>query len=110
MGKTEVETYKLNKIFSTPPAELSAEQQELYNEVKANRTTPRDARFVGAQNQANHCWNRYNEWLVCLKSTQDEEGCKVMRNMALKICPSLWSDKWDEERGEGIYPGVNVEK
>lgn len=109
MGKPDIDTYKLNKIFTAPVPEVSAEQQELLNEVKAVRTTPRDARFT-AQNQANHCWNRYNEWLICLKSTQDEGGCRSMRNMALNVCPSIWSDKWDEERGEGTYPGINVDK
>lgn len=108
MGKPDIETYKLNKIFSAPVGDLTAGEQELFNEIKANRTTPRDARFP-TQNQANHCWNRYNEWLVCLKSTKDEEGCKSMRHMALKICPSLWREKWDEERGEGTYPGIKVD-
>ena len=109
MGKPDIETYKLNKIFTAPVGDLSAEQQELLNEVKATRTTPRDNRFAGAQNQANHCWNRYNEWLVCLKSTKDEEGCKNMRNLAVKICPSIWTEKWDEERDEGTYPGIKSE-
>lgn len=105
MGKPDAEAYKLNKIFSTPVGDLTAEQQELYNEVAANKTTPRDARFP-TQNQANHCWNRYNEWLVCKKGTNDEEGCKNMRNLALKICPAIWTEKWDEERDEGIYAGI----
>lgn len=105
----DITDYKLNKIFTAPVGDLSAEQQELLNEVKAVRTTPRDARFP-SQNQSNHCWNRYNEWLVCMKTTDSEEGCKTMRNLATKICPSIWTDKWDEERGEGIFPGINAEK
>ncbi|KAL3809664.1 hypothetical protein ACHAXA_004215 [Cyclostephanos tholiformis] len=108
MGKPDIEAYKLNKMFTAPVGDLSAEKQELLNEVKAVRTTPRDARFP-TQNQANHCWNRYNEWLVCLKSTKDEEGCKNMRYMALKICPAIWTEKWDEEREGGVFPGIKVE-
>ena len=108
MGKPDIEAYKLNKMFSAPVGDLSAEKQELLNEVKAVRTTPRDARFP-TQNQANHCWNRYNEWLVCLKSTKDEEGCKNMRYLALKICPAIWYEKWDEERDGGIFPGIKVD-
>jgi len=108
MGKPDIETYKLNKMFSEPLPELSAEKQELLNEVKAVRTTPRDARFP-TQNQANHCWNRYNEWLVCMKSTGDEEGCRNMRYMALKICPYIWYEKWDEEREEGKFTGIKVD-
>ena len=107
MGKPDVEAYKLNKILTAPLGDLTAEQQELYNEVASNKTTPRDPRFP-TQNQANHCWNRYNEWLVCLKgSSNDEDGCKSMRNLALKICPAIWTDKWDEERGEGVYAGID---
>ncbi|KAL3761466.1 hypothetical protein ACHAW5_001396 [Stephanodiscus triporus] len=59
-------------MFSAPVGELSAEKQELLNEVKAVRTTPAMLASL-PKNQANHCWNRYNEWLVCLKSTKDEE-------------------------------------
>ena len=109
MSKPDIDNYKLNKIFTAPVGDLTAEQQELFNEVKGVRTTPRDQRFP-TQNQANHCWNRYNEWLVCLKSTKDEAGCKSMRQMALNICPSIWSDKWDEERDENTYPGIQVDK
>ena len=75
--------------------------------VKNVRTTPRDGRFL-AQNQAPHCWNRYNEWLLCLKNTKDDEGCKSMRQMAISICPTIWTEKWDEEREEGTFPGVKV--
>merc|ERR1711971_1417475 len=108
MGKkADIDTHKLNKIFTAPLPELSAEKQELLNEVEAHRTTPRDIRFP-THNQANHCWNRYNEWLLCAKSTKDKEGCQGMRNMALQICPSIWREKWDEERGEGIFAGINV--
>lgn len=105
--KPDIEAYRLNKIFTDPIPDLSAEKQELLNEVKETRTTPRDARFP-TQNQTNHCWNRYNEWLLCMKSTQDKEGCQGMRNMALQICPSIWTDKWDEEREEGVFAGINV--
>mmetsp|Transcript_13860 Transcript_13860/g.13448 ORF Transcript_13860/g.13448 Transcript_13860/m.13448 type:complete len:105 (-) Transcript_13860:237-551(-) len=99
---------KLNKvIFNAELPELSAEQAATLDVVKSVRTTPRDNRFKKSQNQANHCWNRYNEWLLCVKNTKDEEGCKNMRQMAVSICPSIWTEKWDEERGEGIYPGIN---
>lgn len=100
---------KINKIFTESMPELSAEDAARLDIVKNVRTTPRDARFP-SQNQANHCWNRYNEWLLCLKSTKgDEDGCKNMRQMAVSICPSLWSEKWDEEREESTFPGLKVE-
>ncbi|KAJ1451570.1 cytochrome c oxidase, subunit VIb [Pelagophyceae sp. CCMP2097] len=70
------------------------------------KTTPVDKRFPST-NQANHCWNRYNEWVMCLKKTDgDEDACKVMRQFAMSICPDDWSKKWDEEREEGNFPGI----
>jgi len=97
---------KINKIFTEQIPELSAEDAAKLEIVKNVRTTPRDARFP-SQNQSNHCWNRYNEWLLCLKSTKgDEEGCKNMKQMAFSICPSIWTDKWEEEREEHIFAGL----
>eukprot|EP00617_Octactis_speculum_P014659 CAMPEP_0185744314 /NCGR_PEP_ID=MMETSP1174-20130828/2335_1 /TAXON_ID=35687 /ORGANISM="Dictyocha speculum, Strain CCMP1381" /LENGTH=88 /DNA_ID=CAMNT_0028417595 /DNA_START=35 /DNA_END=301 /DNA_ORIENTATION=- len=74
--------------------------------VKMIKTSPSDKRFP-SQNQANHCWNRYNEWVMCLKGTAgDADACKGVRQMALSICPEDWSNKWDEEREEGSFAGV----
>lgn len=75
--------------------------------VKNVKTTERDPRFP-TQNQANHCWARYNEWLLCVKNTGDEDGCKNMRQKAVSICPSIWTEKWDEEREEGIFAGLKL--
>ena len=50
---------------------------------------------------------RYNEWILCLKKTEnDEDGCKFMRQYALSLCPDTWIEKWDEEREEGTFPGM----
>merc|ERR1712127_934405 len=99
----------LNKtIFKEDPTDLSNEQKAAIDVVKNVRTTPRDNRFT-SQNQANNCWNKYNEWLLCVKNTGgDEEGCKNMRQKAVSICPSLWTEKWDEEREENTFPGLKV--
>merc|ERR1712137_875253 len=98
---------KLNQsIFGADP-ELNDDQKQTVDVVKAVRTTPRDSRFP-TQNQANHCWNRYNEWLLCLKNTGDEEGCKNMKQMAYSICPTIWTEKWEEEREENTFPGLKV--
>jgi cytochrome c oxidase subunit 6b len=102
------DSIKMNKIFSEPMPELNKEEAAMLKMVENVRTTPRDPRFPSA-NQAGHCWNRYNEWLNCLKQTgNDEEGCKMMRQYADSICPSLWLDKWDEERDEGTFAGLKV--
>jgi cytochrome c oxidase subunit 6b len=104
----DIKDYKLNSVFTNPGPDLNAEGKAILKQVKSIRTTPRDPRFP-AFNQAGHCFNRYNEWLVCLKQTEgDEDGCQKLRQLALNICPSIWTDKWDEERDEGNFPGVKV--
>jgi len=73
--------------------------------IKNVRTTPRDERFPST-NQALHCWNRYNEWLLCIKQSGDEDSCKPMRQMSDSICPSIWIEQWDEQRDEGSFSGI----
>ncbi|CAM9319541.1 unnamed protein product [Scytosiphon promiscuus] len=73
------------------------------------RTAPLDSRFPTV-NQANHCWNLYNEWVLCAKKA-DEEGtnprkCNMKRHNATAICPDEWTEKWDEDRDEGIFAGI----
>eukprot|EP00934_Nitzschia_sp_Nitz4_P001952 Nitzschia sp. Nitz4//scaffold79_size90958//40506//40907//NITZ4_005023-RA/size90958-augustus-gene-0.170-mRNA-1//1//CDS//3329558243//1952//frame0 len=99
---------KLNKIFSEELPELSDKEKDLLHQVKNIRTTPRDNRFPSA-NQSLHCWNRYNEWLLCLKETgKDEDKCQVYRQLSASICPSSWLENWDESRDEGSFPGLKV--
>jgi cytochrome c oxidase subunit 6b len=98
---------QLNKTIFGGAPDLSDDEKNTIEVVKNVRTTPRDARFT-SQNQANHCWNRYNEWLLCLKNTGDEEGCKNMKQMAFSICPSLWTEKWEEEREENTFTGLKL--
>ena len=95
------------QIFSDKIPELDEKQEDLLHQVKNVRTTPRDPRFL-SQNQALHCWNRYNEWLVCLKQSGDdaEEKCQVYRQYATSICPLDWVENWDEAREEGTFMGV----
>ncbi len=98
---------QLNQTIFGGAPELTDEQKNTIEVVKNVRTTPRDSRF-DTQNQDNHCWNRNNEWLLCLKNTGDEEGCKNMKQMAFSVCPSLWTEKWEEEREEKTFPGLQV--
>ena len=70
------------------------------------KTAPSDKRFP-SQNQANHCWNRYNEWLLCLKGTNgDRAACSNVYSLTCTICPSEWIEAWDEQREEGTFPGI----
>eukprot|EP00903_Cladosiphon_okamuranus_P010690 g10103.t1 len=76
---------------------------------KIFKTTPLDSRFPTV-NQANHCWNLYNEWVLCTKKA-DEAGesaskCHPMRHNAVAICPDEWTEKWDEDREAGSFAGI----
>jgi len=69
-------------------------------------TTPRDPRFPNT-NQYQHCWTRYNEWVVCLKRTGgDEDACAQQRRWAQSICPVDNVENWDEQRENGNFAGV----
>ena len=59
--------------------------------------------------QAQHCWTKYNEYVVCLiKSNEDAEACAKARKLAGSICPNDWVNKWDEERANGNFAGVTA--
>ena len=94
----------LPQIFSATPPELNKEEQARLRMIEKAGTTPRDERFPST-NQALHCWNRYNEWLVCAKQG-DEDACKPMRQMADSICPGYWVEQWEEQRDEGSFSGI----
>eukprot|EP00588_Corethron_pennatum_P012480 CAMPEP_0194278978 /NCGR_PEP_ID=MMETSP0169-20130528/12890_1 /TAXON_ID=218684 /ORGANISM="Corethron pennatum, Strain L29A3" /LENGTH=91 /DNA_ID=CAMNT_0039023309 /DNA_START=67 /DNA_END=342 /DNA_ORIENTATION=+ len=73
------------------------------------KTTPTQNKKFPNVNQASHCWNRYNEWVLCLKETDsDEAACKKLRGLAVSICPNDWREAWDEERAEGNFSGLKV--
>mmetsp|Transcript_8979 Transcript_8979/g.16574 ORF Transcript_8979/g.16574 Transcript_8979/m.16574 type:complete len:82 (+) Transcript_8979:66-311(+) len=79
------------------------------DEIKVE-TTPRDARFPNT-NQAQHCWTRYNEWVLCLKRTgNDEEQCLKQRKFAQSLCPAESVENWDEQREAGNFPGVQMDE
>jgi cytochrome c oxidase subunit 6b len=107
ISKTEKIT---TQIFSDKIPELSEKEEDLLHQVKNVRTTPRDQRFP-SQNQALHCWNRYNEWLLCMKQTSgDDDKCQAFRQWSVSICPDDWLANWDEARDEGTFMGINIKK
>jgi len=84
---------------------MTAEQLARLNQIKAVRTAPRDERFP-SQNQALHCWNLYNEWLLCEQQTGGAKKCAVTRQHSESMCPSIWVESWDEQREEGTFGGI----
>ena len=86
-------------------AEKEEEEQveEASSEDIVIRTTPFDPRFP-QQNQAKHCYTRYNEYHKCA-AEKGEEECASMAKLYRSICPGEWVEKWNEERENGTWPG-----
>mmetsp|Transcript_22812 Transcript_22812/g.49781 ORF Transcript_22812/g.49781 Transcript_22812/m.49781 type:complete len:114 (-) Transcript_22812:24-365(-) len=97
--------YKVSKLFEGPSlGELDDEGKARLKALKNAGTTTRDERFPSC-NQALHCWNRYNEWVLCTQQSS-EKKCEPMLQLAYSVCPELWMEKWDEEREEGSFCGI----
>mmetsp|Transcript_4613 Transcript_4613/g.5050 ORF Transcript_4613/g.5050 Transcript_4613/m.5050 type:complete len:95 (+) Transcript_4613:61-345(+) len=71
------------------------------------KTTPTDPIHYPATNQAHYCWQKYNEFVLCIrKNNGDETPCNVKRQQALSICPLEWVENWDGQRQKGNFLGV----
>merc|ERR1712164_69685 len=69
------------------------------------KTTPFDARFPQT-NQAKHCYTRYNEFHKCqAENGEGAEACEPLAKFYRSICPTEWTEKWNEEREEGTWAG-----
>jgi len=55
------------------------------------KTTPHDKKHYPATNQYHYCWQKYNEYVLCVKkSSGDEEKCFPARKLAHSICLDEW--------------------
>ena len=69
------------------------------------KTAPFDPRFP-TTNQAKNCFTRYNEFHKCAKEKDAEDPqCLKYKRYAATLCPSDWTNKWDEQRAEGTWAG-----
>jgi cytochrome c oxidase subunit 6b len=104
-AEEEVEKEEQQEVVEEEEQEQEEEQEE---EASSDgdihvKTTPFDPRFP-QQNQAKHCYTRYNEYHKCAAEKGDEE-CASMARMYRSICPGEWVEKWNEERENGTWPG-----
>ena len=87
--------------------EEEAEEEEEEPLVLEVRTAPVDPRFP-AQNQAKHCYTRYQEFHKCAKEKDEEDDdCKFFKRAFKSLCPNDWVEAWDEQRDAGLFPGGN---
>ena len=48
----------------------------------------------------------YNSWHQCKYDFGDEEPqCAKLKSWAYSMCPSIWMEKWEEQRENGTYAG-----
>jgi cytochrome c oxidase subunit 6b len=72
-------------------------------------TAPGDVRFPG-MNQNHRCWVNFNEYLVCMKTNDDDESACAKRIQAYRsICPAEWVDNWKDQIGNGTFAGVTFD-
>jgi cytochrome c oxidase subunit 6b len=94
---------KQNEEEQVAAEEEPEQEEEASSEDIVVKTTPFDPRFP-QQNQAKHCYTRYNEYHKCA-AEKGEEECASMARLYRSICPGEWVDKWNEERDNGTWPG-----
>ncbi|KAL3068388.1 hypothetical protein niasHT_030679 [Heterodera trifolii] len=65
---------------------------------------PYDARFPQVRKQR-QCFEYYVDFFRCKELMgEDYKPCKFFKNVYKDICPSFWTEKWDELREEGRFP------
>ncbi|XP_046378415.1 cytochrome c oxidase subunit 6B1-like [Haliotis cracherodii] len=68
-------------------------------------TAPFDARFPN-QNQTRNCWQNYVDFHRCHKiKGEDYAPCDYFKKVYQTMCPSRWTDKWDDQRANGSFAG-----
>ncbi|KAJ4369097.1 Cytochrome c oxidase subunit 6B [Neocucurbitaria cava] len=61
-----------------------------------------DARFPN-MNQTKHCWQNYVDYHKCIIAKgEDFAPCRQFMLAYKSLCPSGWTTRWDDQRGE--YP------
>jgi cytochrome c oxidase subunit 6b len=69
------------------------------------KTAPFDPRFPNT-NQARYCYQSYIDFHRCQKvKGEGAEVCQYFKKVYHSICPNAWTEKWDDQRDNGIFPG-----
>ncbi|KAI8821392.1 cytochrome c oxidase, subunit VIb [Fimicolochytrium jonesii] len=80
-----------------------SEEAETKIELK---TAGFDARFPNT-NQTKNCWQNYVDYFKCTAAKgEDYQPCHQFRRAYRSLCPEKWVEKWDEQREEGVFPGL----
>lgn len=56
--------------------------------------------------QAKHCYAKYNEFFRCARfQGEDHKDCQKVKALYQIMCPTDWTNKWDEQREAGTFAG-----
>ncbi|THU60894.1 hypothetical protein C4D60_Mb07t17540 [Musa balbisiana] len=89
------------------PEESETESQEAAEKkpVIKIETAPADFRFP-TTNQTRHCFTRYIEYHRCIAAKgEGAPECDKFAKYYRSLCPSEWIERWNEQRGNGTFPG-----
>lgn len=90
------------------PVEEEEEETERKISVADVRTHPFDARFPNT-NQTYNCYRNYVDYFKCVESKgEDYAPCKTFKFGYSSLCPTAWTDQWDERREDGVFPGLEA--
>mmetsp|Transcript_27811 Transcript_27811/g.61445 ORF Transcript_27811/g.61445 Transcript_27811/m.61445 type:complete len:117 (-) Transcript_27811:60-410(-) len=103
-------TSKVNKFLAVTK-ELFVDDEETAQKREQMRSTMarNDKKNFPGQNQAQYCWQKYNEFLHCVKvNGEDESQCAAFELHAKQFCPDEWTSTWSDQREAGVFLGVQT--
>ena len=72
-----------------------------------------DARFPNT-NQTKNCWQNYVDFHRCTKAKgktgEDATPCQWFEKRYKAFCPNGWIEAWDDQREQGIFPGLKSDE
>lgn len=82
-----------------------SDQEDLRSKL---HTFGNDARFPN-QNQTHRCFQNYVDYFRCVKAKGEEFApCQEFYRTYQALCPTTWSEKWDEQRSNGNFPAYDL--
>lgn len=108
-NEQQVEQVPVEQQQQQQPQEVVEEVQEESTQVTL-KTVGFDARFPNT-NQVRNCWQNYVDYFKCVEAKgEDFAPCQQFKATYKSLCPTKWVEKWDEQRDEGIFTGLNKPK
>ncbi|OAJ36979.1 hypothetical protein BDEG_21070 [Batrachochytrium dendrobatidis JEL423] len=56
-----------------------------------------------------NCWQNYVDFHKCVQAKgEDFQPCQEFKAIYRSLCPTNWTDQWDEQREENVFPPLNT--